>query len=144
MRLKDKIAIITGGANGIGKEMALLFAKEGAKVIAADMVELSYTEENIEGYILNVTDAEACATLTQYAKEKYGKIDVLVNNAGITRDALTHKMSDEMWNMVIDVNLKGVFNVTKTIGLDMMYAGSGSIINILSVVGEVGNVGQAN
>ena len=144
MRLEGKVAIITGGANGIGKEMAVLFASEGAKVIAADMAELSYTANNVEGYILNVTDGEACATLATYAKEKYGKVDILVNNAGITRDALTHKITDEMWDLVIDVNLKGVFNMTKPVGLDMMYAGSGSIINISSVVGEYGNVGQAN
>lgn len=144
MRLKDKVAIITGGANGIGKEMAVLFAKEGAKVIAADMAELSYKQDGVEGYVLNVTDGEACAALNEYAKEKYGKVDILVNNAGITRDALTHKISDEMWDMVIDVNLKGVFNMTKPVGLDMMFAGGGSIINISSVVGEFGNIGQAN
>ncbi len=144
MRLIDKVAIITGGANGLGKEMAILFAKEGAKVIAADMAELDYKVDNVEGYVLNVTDAEACAKLNEYVKEKYGKVDILVNNAGITRDALTHKMTEDMWDIVIDVNLKGVFNMTKPIGIDMMYAGSGSIINISSVVGEFGNVGQAN
>ncbi len=144
MRLQDKVAIITGGANGIGKEMAVLFASEGAKVIAVDMAELSYEAKNVEGYILNVTDAEACVALGEYAKEKYGKVDILVNNAGITRDALTHKMTEEMWDLVIDVNLKGVFNMTKPIGLGMMFAGSGSIINISSVVGEFGNIGQAN
>ena len=144
MRIEEKVAIITGGANGIGKEMAILFASEGAKVIAADMAELSYSQDNVEGYILNVTDGKACAELAEYAKEKYGKVDILVNNAGITRDALTHKMTDEMWDMVIDVNLKGVFNMTKLVGLNMMFAGSGSIINISSVVGEFGNVGQAN
>jgi len=144
MRLTDKVAIITGGANGLGKEMAILFAKEGAKVIAADMAELDYKFDNVEGYILNVTDTEACVKLNEYVKEKYGKVDILVNNAGITRDALTHKMTEDMWDLVIDVNLKGVFNMTKPIGIDMMYAGSGSIINISSVVGEFGNVGQAN
>jgi len=76
--------------------------------------------------------------------EKYGKIDVLVNNAGITRDALTHKIDDEMWDLVVDVNLKGVFNLTKHVGPHMMNIGGGSIINISSVVGEYGNIGQAN
>ncbi|OQY40970.1 MAG: beta-ketoacyl-ACP reductase [Fusobacteriia bacterium 4572_74] len=144
MRLKGKICVVTGGANGIGAEMSKLFAKNGAKVIAADMGDLTYTAENVEGYKLNVTDPEGCETLFNYAVEKYGKIDVLVNNAGITRDALTHKITDDMWNVVIDVNLKGVFNLTKFIGPHMMTKGSGSIINISSVVGEYGNVGQAN
>ncbi|MCS5422072.1 MULTISPECIES: 3-oxoacyl-ACP reductase FabG [Psychrilyobacter] len=144
MRLEGKVCVVTGGANGIGAEMSKLFAKNGAKVIAADMGDLAYTAENVEGYKLNVTDTEACETFFNFVVEKYGKIDVLVNNAGITRDALTHKITDDMWNMVIDVNLKGVFNLTKFVGPHMMTSGSGSIINISSVVGEYGNVGQAN
>ncbi len=144
MRLKDKICVVTGGAKGLGEEMAKLFAQEGGKVIAADMGELNYTHENVEGYKLNVTDVNACKDFFDYVVTKYGRIDVLVNNAGITRDALTQKISDEMWDMVIDVNLKGVFNITKLVGPHMMETGSGSIINISSVVGEFGNVGQAN
>ncbi|MCK5779969.1 MAG: SDR family oxidoreductase [Psychrilyobacter sp.] len=145
MRLEGKVCVVTGGAKGLGMEMALLFAKEGAKVVAADMGELSYTNENVEGYKLNVTNLEACDKFSKYVVDKYGKIDVLVNNAGITKDALTHKITEDMWDMVIDVNLKGVFNVTKSIGTHMMMEnGSGSIINISSVVGEYGNVGQAN
>ncbi|MEI6856214.1 3-oxoacyl-ACP reductase FabG [Psychrilyobacter sp.] len=144
MRLEGKVCVVTGGANGIGAEMSKLFAKNGAKVIAADMGDLTYTEKNVEGYKLNVTDPKACETFFNYAVEKYGKIDILVNNAGITRDALTHKITDEMWNLVIDVNLKGVFNLTKFVGPHMMTIGAGSIINISSVVGEYGNVGQAN
>jgi len=144
MRLEDKVCIVTGGAKGIGAEMAQLFAKEGAKVIAADMSDLDYSVENIEGYKLNVADTNQCEEMFKYASEKYGKIDVLVNNAGITRDALTHKITDDMWNMVIDVNLKGVFNLTKHVGPYMMKQGNGSIINISSVVGEYGNIGQAN
>ena len=144
MRLEEKVCIVTGGANGIGAEMAKLFAQNGAKVIAADMGDLTYIAENVEGYKLNITSTEGCEALFNYAIEKYGKIDVLVNNAGITRDALTHKITDDMWNMVIDVNLKGVFNLTKFVGPHMMTTGSGSIINISSVVGEFGNVGQAN
>jgi 3-oxoacyl-[acyl-carrier protein] reductase len=144
MRLEGKVCVVTGGANGIGAEMSKLFAKNGAKVIAADMGDLAYTAENVEGYKLNVTDPEACEAFFNFVVEKYGKIDVLVNNAGITRDALTHKITDDMWNMVIDVNLKGVFNLTKFVGPHMMTIGAGSIINISSVVGEYGNVGQAN
>jgi 3-oxoacyl-[acyl-carrier protein] reductase len=144
MRLENKVAIITGAARGIGGEMAKLFAKEGAKVIAADMAPLSYEAENVEHYSLNVTDAAACRALTEYAKEKYGHIDILVNNAGITRDAMTRKMTDEQWDLVIDINLKGVFNLTRYVGPLMEEQGGGSIISISSVVGEYGNIGQAN
>lgn len=144
MRLENKICVITGGAKGLGAEMAKLFAAEGAKVIAADMGDLTFTAENVEGYKLNVTDSENCEKFYNYVIEKYGKIDVLVNNAGITRDALTHKMTEEMWDVVMDVNLKGVFNLVKHVGPKMMETGNGSIINIASVVGEFGNIGQAN
>jgi len=144
MRLDGKVVIVTGGAQGIGAEIAKLFASEGAKVIAADMNELSYEQENIEFYKLNVTDVNNCTQLFTDIVEKHGKIDVLVNNAGITRDALTQKITDDMWNLVIDVNLKGVFNITRLIGPKMMEQGFGSIINISSIVGEYGNIGQAN
>ena len=144
MRLENKVAIVTGAAKGLGGAMAQLFAKEGAKVIAVDMMPLTYEAENVEYYCLNVTDSAACKALTDYAKEKYGKIDVLVNNAGITRDAMTRKMTDEMWDLVIDINLKGVFNLTRYVGPLMEELGGGSIINIASVVGEYGNIGQAN
>lgn len=144
MRLENKVAVITGGARGLGQAMAELFASEGAKVVAADMGDLSYENPSVEGYKLNVSDADACKAFADYVFEKYGKIDILVNNAGITRDGLTRKMTDDMWNLVIDVNLKGVFNLTRHIGPAMQVAGSGSIINISSVVGEFGNIGQAN
>ena len=144
MRLKNKIAIVTGAAKGLGGAMAQTFAKEGAKVIAVDMAPLTYECENVEYYSLNVTDSAACKALTDYAKEKYGKIDILVNNAGITRDAMTRKMTDEMWDLVIDINLKGVFNLTRYVGPLMEELGGGSLINIASVVGEYGNIGQAN
>ncbi|NLB20496.1 MAG: SDR family NAD(P)-dependent oxidoreductase, partial [Clostridium sp.] len=144
MRLQDKVCVITGGARGLGQAMAELFANEGAKVIAADMGDMAYVHKNVEGYKLNVTDAEACKAFTEEIIEKYGKIDVLVNNAGITRDALTRKMTDDMWDLVIDVNLKGVFNLTRYVGPAMQANGSGSIINISSVVGEFGNIGQVN
>ena len=144
MRLQDKVAVITGGAKGLGGEMAQTFAREGAKVIAIDMAPLTYECENVEFYQLNVTDGAACLAFFEYAKEKYGKIDILVNNAGITRDAMTRKMTDDMWDLVIDINLKGVFNLTRHIGPHMEEMGGGSIINISSVVGEYGNIGQAN
>ena len=144
MRLKEKTAIITGGARGLGEAMAKLFAENGAKVIACDMGEPLYTCDNVEFYKLDVTDAAACKQFAEYAQEKYQKINILVNNAGITRDAVTRKMTDEMWDMVISVNLKGVFNMTRFIGPHMEDTGGGSIINISSVVGEYGNIGQIN
>ncbi len=144
MRLQDKVCVVTGGARGLGQAMAELFADEGAKVIAADMGDMAYEHANVEGYKLNVTDAKACQEFTEEIIKKYGKIDVLVNNAGITRDALTRKMTDDMWDLVIDVNLKGVFNLTRYVGPAMQAQGTGSIINISSVVGEFGNIGQAN
>lgn len=144
MRLKDKVAVVTGAAKGLGGAMAQLFAKEGAKVIAVDMGELTYEAKNVEYYKLNITDVSECKKFFDYAVNKYGRIDVLVNNAGITRDAMTRKMTDEMWDLVIDVNLKGVFNLTRYVGPQMEDNGGGAIINIASVVGEYGNIGQAN
>ena len=144
MRLQGKVALITGGARGLGQAMAELFANEGCKVIAADMGDLSYTHENVEGVQLNVTDVEGCKSVYDYVVNKYGKIDILVNNAGITRDAMTRKMTDDMWDLVVDVNLKGVFNLTRHVGPHMQANGGGSIINISSIVGVYGNIGQAN
>lgn len=144
MRLENKVAVITGGARGLGAAMALLFAKEGAKVIAIDMGEPTYDDPNVEHYKLNITDSAACKEFFDYAVAKYGKIDILVNNAGITRDAMTRKMTDEMFDAVIAVNLKGVFNLTRYIGPLMETNNYGSIINISSVVGVFGNIGQAN
>ena len=144
MRLKGKVAVITGAAAGIGRVTAELFIKEGAKVIACDMVPISYELDGLEGYDLNVTDTPKCQVFFSHVVKKYGKIDILVNNAGITRDAMTAKMTDEQWDLVIDVNLKGVFNLTRHVGPHMAEVGSGSIINIASVVGEFGNIGQAN
>ncbi len=144
MRLENKVAIITGGARGLGQAMAIAFANEGAKVIAADMGEMSYSRPNVEGCALNVTDSAACEAFFKEVVEKYGTIDILVNNAGITRDALTRKMTEEMWDLVIDVNLKGVFNLTRHVGPFMQTKQTGSIINIASIVGVFGNIGQAN
>ncbi|MGL4606288.1 MAG: beta-ketoacyl-ACP reductase [Eubacteriaceae bacterium] len=143
-RLEGKIAIVTGGGQGIGKCICECFAKNGAKVIAVDMGKISIENKNIEGYILNVTDREAVNAFSKEMAINYGKIDILVNNAGITRDALTVKMTEEMWDVVIDVNLKGVFNMTQAIIPLMLENKEGSIINIASVVGEYGNVGQIN
>ncbi len=143
-RLENRVAVITGGARGLGQAMAEAFAKEGATVIAADMGEAGYACENVHFFKLNVTDVAGVQAFFNEVVEKFGKIDILVNNAGITRDAMTRKMTDEQWNLVIDVNLKGVFNMTRLIGPHMETNGYGSIINISSVVGVFGNIGQAN
>ncbi len=144
MRLEGKVAVITGGARGLGAAMAELFAKEGARVVAVDLGDATYENPNIELYKLNITDSVACKEFYDYAIEKYGHVDILVNNAGITKDAMTRKMTDDMFDAVIAVNLKGVFNLTRYFGPKMEENNYGSIINISSVVGVFGNIGQAN
>ncbi len=144
MRLKDKVTIVTGGAQGLGRAMAERFAEEGAKVVALDMKEAEFDHEAIESRVLDVTDVDACKAVVDSILESYGKIDVLVNNAGITQDAMTKKMTDEQWDKVLNVNLKGVFNLTRHVGPRMEKDGGGAILNISSVVGEYGNIGQAN
>jgi 3-oxoacyl-[acyl-carrier protein] reductase len=144
MRLEGKTAIVTGGTRGLGEAMAKRFAEEGASVIACDISEVQYADSKIEFYKLNVTDGEECKKFAEYVVSKYKKIDILVNNAGIIRDAMTRKMTDGQWDDVIAVNLKGVFNLTRYIGPHMEDSGGGSIINISSVVGEYGNIGQIN
>ncbi|MGI6782217.1 MAG: SDR family NAD(P)-dependent oxidoreductase [Acholeplasmataceae bacterium] len=143
-RLEGKVAVITGGAKGLGRAMAETFAKEGAKVIAVDMAPLEYECKNVEFYELNITDEPGVEKFRDYAVEKYGHVDILVNNAGITRDAMLHKMSTDQWDLVINVNLKGVFLMGRAFGAHMRDIGGGSIINISSVVGEFGNIGQTN
>ncbi|HEY8542578.1 MAG TPA: 3-oxoacyl-[acyl-carrier-protein] reductase [Pseudothermotoga sp.] len=153
MRLEGKVCIITGAASGIGREASLLFAKEGAIVCACDLAKeqldkLVEDANNLPGkidpYLLNVTKREDVFKVVEQIATKYGKIDVLVNNAGITRDALLVKMTEEEWDAVINVNLKGVFNMTQAVAPYMIRAQKGSIINTSSVVGIYGNVGQTN
>ena len=143
-RLEGKVAVVTGGSRGLGQAMCERFASEGAKVVAVDMAELAYKNDNVEFYKLNVTSPEDINKFKEYMVEKYHKVDILVNNAGITRDAMTRKMTDEMWDLVINVNLKGVFNMVRAFGPLMEENNYGSIINISSVVGVFGNIGQAN
>jgi 3-oxoacyl-[acyl-carrier protein] reductase len=142
--IKKQSSSCNRGSRGLGQAMAELFADEGAKVIAVDMGELTFSHQNVEFYQLNVTDAQGCKDFFDYVVEKYKNVDILVNNAGITRDSMTRKMTDEQWDVVIDVNLKGVFNLTRHFGPHMQLNQSGSIINISSVVGIYGNIGQAN
>jgi len=142
MRLQGKVAVITGAAQGLGLAMAETFIREGAKVIGVDMQEKSH--DAIDFRVLNVAKSTDVKAFFDAVIQDYGQIDILVNNAGITRDAMTKKMTDEQWDLVIDVNLKGVFNMTRYIGPHMNQNQSGSIINISSVVGVFGNIGQAN
>jgi 3-oxoacyl-[acyl-carrier protein] reductase len=143
-RLDGKIAVITGGARGLGLCMAETFVREGALVITVDRSGNDHPSERIIGYRLDVSDAKGCEEFCKEIIAKYGHIDILINNAGITRDALINKMTDEMWDSVLAVNLKAAFNLCRWIGPHMMEKGSGSIINISSVVGEFGNIGQVN
>lgn len=143
-RLEGKVAIVTGASQGIGEECAKLFASEGATVYAADMKELTYECPGVKFAKLNVTDVDNCKQVVADIVAKEGKIDILLNNAGITKDGLIQKMTDDMFNAVIAVNLKGVFNLTREVGPVMMNNGYGSIINISSVVGLFGNIGQTN
>ncbi len=151
-RVKDKVIIITGGAGGIGKETAKLLAKEGAKVVIFDINENRLTEakKEIEKYGIveaikaDVTDFKSVSDAVNKVYEKFGKIDVLINNAGITRDGFLSKMDLEDWNKVIAVNLTGVFNTTKAVVPYMLERGEGNIISISSVVGVYGNIGQTN
>lgn len=152
MRLKDKIAIITGGARGIGKAAVEIFCREGAKVIIWDMLdagEETASEVRATGAIcefmkVSTTDVPAVEAATREVIEKYQRIDILVNNAGITRDKTLLKMSHLEWQQVIDVNLTGVFNCTKTIAPFMVENNFGRIICTSSVVGVHGNFGQTN
>ena len=129
------------------KEGAIVekLAAHGAKmVISCDMGESSYEQANVVHKILNVTDREAIKTFVDEVEKEYGKIDVLVNNAGITKDGLLMRMTEDQWDAVINVNLKGVFNMTQAVSRSMLKARKGSIITLSSVVGLHGNPGQTN
>ncbi len=144
MRLDGKIAVVTGGARGIGAVICEKLAEKGAIVYSCDLGVGEFTNPNIKMVNLNVTDREGIAKFVEDVKTQYGKIDILVNNAGITKDSLIQKMTEEAWDAVIDVNLKGVFNMTQAIVPLMLENKSGSIINMSSVVGVYGNIGQTN
>ncbi|MDR2940163.1 MAG: 3-oxoacyl-ACP reductase FabG [Clostridiales bacterium] len=143
-RLTDKVAIVTGGARGIGRCIVETFLREGAKVYSFDMAEGGYSNPNLKHIVVSVTDFEKLGQEVEKIKAEAGKIDILVNNAGVTKDALVVKMDEKMWDFVIDVNLKGTFLLTKIVSPLMMEAGKGAIVNISSIVGEYGNVGQTN
>jgi 3-oxoacyl-[acyl-carrier protein] reductase len=144
-RLKGKVAVITGGSRGIGRCIVETFLKHGAEcVYSVDMAAGDYDLDRLTHVALNVTDRAGIAALRERIKTGFGRLDILINNAGITRDALFVKMDESAWDQVIDVNLKGVFNVTQGLLPLMAEQANGSIINISSVVGEYGNIGQTN
>lgn len=153
MRLKDKVALVTGAAQGIGKAIALLFAQEGAKVGVADL-NLAGAEDTcreimaLPGEALaiggNVAKAEDAEGMVQSVLDKFGRLDILVNNAGITRDQVLLRMKEEDWDLVLAVNLKGAFNLTKAALRTFLKQKGGKIVNVASVTGQMGNAGQAN
>lgn len=153
MVLKDKVAVVTGGARGIGREITMAFAKEGANIAICDVnaETLAATQKEIEALgrgclaeALDVTKSDQVNSFTQKILDKFKKIDILVNNAGITKDSLLVRMSEADWDLVLAVNLKGAFLCTKAVSKIMMKQRDGRIINIASIIGIIGNAGQAN
>ena len=152
-QLQNKTAIITGAARGIGRRAAEVFAANGANVVIWDVneeagmnVEEQIKAQGFTAYFqkVNTVDVNEVIAATAQVSEKFGAIDILINNAGITRDATLQKMSPEQWQQVIDVNLTGVFNCTKAVSPYMIQQQSGRIINTSSVVALYGNFGQSN
>jgi 3-oxoacyl-[acyl-carrier protein] reductase len=154
MLLNGKTALITGAARGIGRSIALAFAAEGAEVAFTDLnydENMQSLEKEIEalgkkgkGYVSDASNFESSEKLVDQVVQDFGKVDVLINNAGITRDNLLMRMTESDWDLVIKVNLKSVFNMTKAVQKHMLKQRSGSIINMSSVVGVSGNAGQSN
>lgn len=149
--LKNKVVIVTGGASGIGKATALRFAEEGANIVIADFADgmatvNEVTEKGVQAIYaqVNVTDLASVQAMVTQAVEVFGKVDVLINNAGITKDAMMKKMTKEAWDAVINVNLTGVFNCTSAVLPHMLEQKSGVVLTTSSVVGIYGNLGQTN
>lgn len=152
--LKGKVALITGAARGIGRKIAEVYASEGAEIAFTDLArdenmdslekELNDAGTKCKGFVSDASDFNAAKETVEAVIAEFGKVDILVNNAGITRDTLLMRMEEEMWDLVIKVNLKSVFNFTKAVQSYMLKQRSGSIINMSSVVGVNGNAGQSN
>ncbi|OIO32976.1 MAG: 3-oxoacyl-[acyl-carrier-protein] reductase [Candidatus Omnitrophica bacterium CG1_02_40_15] len=151
--LEGKLAIITGGARGIGKEIAMLFAKEGANIAICDvnLEEAEKTAKEIQdlgreslAFKVDVTEQSQIQGMVDKILDKFNKIDILINNAGITKDNLLLRMSEEEWDKVIAVNLKGTFLCTKIVSKVMLKQRFGKIVNLASIIGIMGNAGQAN
>jgi 3-oxoacyl-[acyl-carrier protein] reductase len=153
LELTGKVALVTGAAQGIGKAVALLLARNGADLVVSD-INLEKAQETAKeiqavgrealAVKVDVANLEDVERMVQAILEQFHQIDILVNNAGITRDKLILRMNEEDWDVVLDVNLKGTFNCTKVVIRHMSKQKSGKIVNIASVVGEMGNAGQAN
>jgi 3-oxoacyl-[acyl-carrier protein] reductase len=153
VRLKGKVALVTGAAQGIGKAVALVRARNGADIVVSD-INLEKAEETVKeiesigpramAVKVDVANLDHVEQMVGTILEKFGKIDILVNNAGVTRDKLILRMTEEDWDLVLNVNLKGTFNCTKAVVRHMAKQRSGKVVNIASVVGEMGNAGQVN
>ncbi len=153
MDFKDQVVVVTGSSRGIGKEIALAFAREGASVVLSGRNEQALTPvaadvEKAGGKALvcaaDVSETQSAQNLIDQALQKFGRVDILVNNAGITRDNILLRLNEDDWDTVIDINLKGAFNCAKAVAKPMMKQRIGCIINITSVVGQMGNAGQSN
>jgi len=153
LELKGKVALVTGAAQGIGKAIALLLARNGADLVVSDINlekaqetarEIQAIERKALAVKVDVANLEDVERMVQAVLEQFHQVDILVNNAGIARDKLILRMTEEDWDVVLDVNLKGTFNCTKAVIRHMLKQKSGKIVNIASVVGEMGNAGQAN
>ena len=154
MKLNGKVSMITGAAQGIGKEIALFFASQGSDIAICDVNEevLAQTKHEIESQTkrkviiqkVDVTSPEEVENFVKKILDNFDKLDILVNNAGITRDNLLLRMSEKDWDSVLDVNLKGAFNCIKAVSRSMMKKRSGKIVNMASIIGIMGNAGQAN
>lgn len=154
MHLSDKVALVTGASRGIGRAVAIKLAQNGADVVVNYSGSEAAAQETVDAIVAlgrkaikikaNVANAEEVAAMVEETHKEFGHIDILVNNAGITRDGLLMRMKDEDWDSVMDINLKGVYLVTKAVSKIMMKQRAGHIINMTSVVGVMGNAGQTN
>ncbi len=151
----ERVVVVTGGSRGIGKSVALKFAEEKANIIivhydpdenaARETMDLLERRDcNVEAHKIDVSSGQQVEELFKKILSRYGRVDVLVNNAGIAKDSLLLRMSEKDWDAVLDVNLKGVFNCTKSVLRSMIRQRRGSIVSIASVAGQIGNAGQAN